>query len=179
VDAPISPQELIRPWRTATVVASTVAAIELVLLIGAATFLLAKPISRALHDRAATTASAPAKHKRSAVAKAAPPVKRVAVPVAKPRLTRAETRVVVLNGNGRQGAAAQGAARLRSFGYAIAGTENARRQDYAATVVMYRAGYRAEGLRLAHDLKVKVVGPLDGLAPSALRGGQLAIVIGA
>ena len=106
-------------------------------------------------------------------------MKHVVVPVAKPKLTRAETRVIVLNGNGRQGAAAQGAARLRSFGYAIAGTENARRQDYAATVVMYRAGFRAEGLRLAKDLKVKVVGPLDGLAPSALRGGQLAIVIGA
>ena len=44
---------------------------------------------------------------------------------------------------------------------------------------MYRAGYRAEGLRLAHDLKVKVVGPLDGLAPSVLNGGQLAIVLGA
>ena len=56
---------------------------------------------------------------------------------------------------------------------------NARRQDYAATVIMYRAGFRAEGLRLARDLKVKVVGPLDGLAPSALMGGQLAIVIGA
>ena len=88
--------------------------------------------------------------------------------------------MIVLNGNGRSGAAASGAARLQSFGYAIAGTGNAKRQGlHAATVVMYRAGYRAEGLRLAHDLKVKVVGPLDGLKPAALRGGQLAIVIGA
>ena len=39
---------------------------------------------------------------------------------------------------------------------------------------MYRPGFRAEGLRLARDLKVKVVGPLDGLPPSALTGGQLA-----
>jgi hypothetical protein len=178
VEAPVTAQELIRPWRTATVVASTVAAIELVLLLGAATLLLAKPISRALRDHAATTASAPAKHPSPTRAKA-PAVKRAAAPEPKPKLTRAETSVVVLNGNGRQGAAAAGAARLRQLGYTIAGTENARRQDYAATVVMYRAGYRAEGLRLAHDLKVKVVGPLDGLAPSALRGGELAIVIGA
>jgi hypothetical protein len=61
----------------------------------------------------------------------------------------------------------------------IAGTGNARRQDYAATVVMYKPGFRAEGLRLARDLKAKVVGPLDGLKPSALMGGQLAVVLGA
>ena len=96
-----------------------------------------------------------------------------------PKLTRTQTSVIVLNGNGRQGAAAAGAARVHAFGYEIAGTGNARRQDYAATVVMYRPGFRAEGLRLARDLKVKVVGPLDGLKPSALMGGQLAIVIGA
>ena len=44
---------------------------------------------------------------------------------------------------------------------------------------MYRPGFRAEGVRLARDLKVKVVGPLDGIAPSALHGGQLAVVLGA
>jgi hypothetical protein len=44
---------------------------------------------------------------------------------------------------------------------------------------MYRPGYRAEGLRLAKDLGVKVVGPLDGIAVSALDGGQLAVVVGA
>ena len=45
---------------------------------------------------------------------------------------------------------------------------NAHRQDYATSVVMYRPGFRAEGLRLASDLGVKVVGPLDGIAASAL-----------
>jgi hypothetical protein len=178
VEAPITANELIRPWRRATFVVSTVAAVELVLLLGAATLILAKPISRALRDHASATASA-TKHEQKAVPKTAPAVKRVTPADPKPKLTRAQTSVIVLNGNGHEGAAAAGADRLRRFGYVIAGTENARRQDYAATVVMYRAGYRAEGLRLAHDLKVKVVGPLDGLAPSALQGGQLAIVIGA
>ena len=44
---------------------------------------------------------------------------------------------------------------------------------------MYRHGFRAEGFRLARDLKVKVVGPLDGIPPSSLQGGQLAVVVGA
>ena len=43
---------------------------------------------------------------------------------------------------------------------------------------MYRPGFRAEGLRLARDMHVKVVGPLDGLKRSALHGGQLAVILG-
>jgi len=38
---------------------------------------------------------------------------------------------------------------------------------------------RAEGVRLAHDLHLTVVGPLDGLGPKTLEGGQLAVIIGA
>ena len=38
---------------------------------------------------------------------------------------------------------------------------------------------RREGLRLARDLHVGVVGPLDGLKPSALQGGRLAVILGA
>ena len=37
----------------------------------------------------------------------------------------------------------------------------------------------ATALRLAHDLHVKVVGPLDGMKPAALHGGQLAVLLGA
>ena len=44
---------------------------------------------------------------------------------------------------------------------------------------MYRPGYRGDALRLAHDLHVKVVGPLDGMKPAALHGGQLAVLLGA
>jgi hypothetical protein len=44
---------------------------------------------------------------------------------------------------------------------------------------MFRKGFQAEAVRLAQDLHVKIVGPLDGLKPSALRGAQLAIVLGA
>ena len=180
MEAPVSPHELVRPWRTATLVASTVAAIELVLLLGGAMLLLAKPLSRAVQHHAVASATVPAKQdKHPAATKPAIHARRTTAAAPAPKLSRAQTSVIVLNGNGHQGAAAAGAARLDSLGYKVAGTGNAHRQDYAATVVMYRAGFRAEGLRLARDLKVKVVGPLDGLAPSALMGGQLAIVIGA
>jgi hypothetical protein len=172
VDAPLSPHELVRPWRRATIIASLVAAVELVLLLGAAAVLAAKPLSRALQRHAEASALAPAK-KAAVVVPAAKPK-----PVGKPSLARTRTSIVVLNGNGRNGAAAEAAAQLQGLGYRIAATTDARRHDYATTVVMYRAGFRAEGFRLARDMHVKVVGPLDGMKPSALHGGQLAVVLG-
>jgi LytR cell envelope-related transcriptional attenuator len=171
VDAPLpAPDALIRPWRTATLVASLVAAVELVLLLGAGTLILAKPFSRIVRKHAEAAAFAPVrKHTKIA---------RQAV-AALPKLTRSETGVFVLNGNGRSGAAAGESRKLSAFGYYVPGTGNAKRQDYATTVVMFRRGYGAEAHRLARDLHVKIVGPLDGLKPSALHGGQLAILLGA
>jgi hypothetical protein len=43
---------------------------------------------------------------------------------------------------------------------------------------MYRAGHEAEAKRLARDLKVKVVGPLDGMRPAELLGAHVALVVG-
>jgi LytR cell envelope-related transcriptional attenuator len=172
MDAPLTPPDaLIRPWRTATLVASLVAAVELVLLAGAAFLLLAKPLSHAMQAHAEKTAF-PTHHTVTAA-------KHAAKKVLLPKLLRAETKVVVLNGNGRAGAAAAAAAKLQGLGYRIRSTGNAQRQDYATTVVLYRPGYQPEGARLAHDLHVKVVGPLDGLKPAALHGAQLAIILGA
>ncbi len=173
MDAPLpAPELLIRPWRTATLVASLVAAIELVLLLIAAVLLLAKPLSHAMQRHAEAAAFATPKK----AVKIIPHVKQVVV---KPKLTRAKTNVWVLNGNGRSGAAAAQAGRLQSAGYRVRGTANAKRTDYATTVVMYRTAYRGDALRLAHVLGVKVVGPLDGLAPAALHGAQLVILLGA
>jgi hypothetical protein len=175
VDAPLeSPDALVRPWRTATLVASLVAAIELVLLIGAGVLLLAKPLAHVMKKHAQAAAFAPAK--KHVVAPVHHHVK-VKVPAAK--LSRSHTGVLVLNGNGRAGAASDEAVRLHGLGYVIRGKGNAKRQDYATTVVMYRKGYAGEGQRLARDLHVKVVGPLDGLTTSALHGGQLVVVLGA
>jgi hypothetical protein len=173
VEAPLSPEEVVRPWRTATIVASLVASVELVLLLGGAAMLLAKPLSHAIRRHAATTAAATRPAKREPVAKPKP-ARHVAPPLA-----RSKTAVTVLNGNGKNGAAAAAAAHLHSLGYRIASTGNARRQDYATTVVLYRPGFQAAGARLARDLHVKVVGPLDGVPPSSLHGGQLAVILGA
>jgi hypothetical protein len=172
VDAPLnSPELLIRPWRTATLVASLVAAVELILLLGAGVLILAKPLSHAVQRHALAAAYAPPKKVHVAIARK--------VVVGKPKLARSKTGVLVLNGNGRSGAAAGEARKLGAFGYRVPGTGNAKRQDYANTVVMFRRGYHAEALRLARDLHVKIVGPLDGLKPAALHGGQLAILLGA
>ena len=171
MDTPLAaPDALIRPWRRATIVASLIAAVELVVLVVAGFALLAKPLAHAMRKQAEVRAFAPAKHE----------AKKVVAPVvhAAPKRTRFQTGVLVLNGNGRSGAASEAASRLRNFGYSISGTGNAPRTDYASTVVMFRTGYRGEALRLARDLHLKVVGPLDGLRPKQLLGAQVAVVLG-
>ena len=160
---------VVRPWRTATVVASAIAALELLLLVVASVALLGKPLAHSLRDAAVDRALEPMK-----------PVRRQPqrLPATPPKLARSETSVLVLNGNGRTGAAAAEAQRVRARGYAIGGVGNAVRSDYTRSVVMYRSRYRAEALRLARDLRIQLVGPLDGLRPGALRGAHLALVVG-
>jgi hypothetical protein len=173
VDAPLlTPHELVRPWQRATAVAAAIAAIEFVFLLGGGVYLLAKPISHALRREAVASVKAPpSKQPRQATRRpTAPPVK---------TRPRDQVKIMVFNGNGVNGAAGSTAAHLHGLGYRIAGTANAGRQDYASSVVMYRPGFRAEGLRLAHELGVKVVGPLDGIGTGALRGGELAVIVGA
>jgi hypothetical protein len=177
LDAPLSADELVRPWRRATIVTALIAAVELVLLVVCAAVLVAKPLARAVRHHAERVAAAPAaKPKPKAIHAAA---LRRTPPPAKPHHPRAKTKVLVLNGNGRTGAAHAEASRLQSLGYRIAGAADAHRHDYATSVVMYRHGFRPEGVRLARDLHIRVVGPLDGLRPAALDGGQLAVIIGA
>lgn len=172
MDAPVAaPDALVRPWRRATIVASLIAAVELVVLVAAGFVVLAKPLAHAVRRQAEVRAFQPA-------AKPAPAAPARDAKVAAPTLTRAQTGVLVLNGNGRTGAAADGAAKLRRFGYVIAGTGNAPRHDYATSVVMFRPGFGPEAHRLAADLKVKVVGPLDGLRKTELMGAHLALILG-
>ena len=148
--------------------ASAVAALELIVLVVLGVALLAKPVSDHVRQAAEAKVFAP-------VPKPKPPAK---TPVGKPKLTRGETSVIVLNGNGRAGAAAEGAESVRRFGYTIGTVGNAPRSDFTRTLVMYRKGYRAEGVRLAADLKVKIVGPLDGLKPADMLGAHVALVVG-
>jgi hypothetical protein len=175
VDAPLpSPDALVRPWRTATLVASLVAAIELVLLIGAAVMLLAKPLAHAVQRHAEASALAPVTPKKTT-----PAVVHKIKKVAPAKHTRSHTGVFILNGNGRNGAASTEASKLSGIGYRVSGKGDAKRTDYATSVVMYRRGWEPEGRRLAHDLRVKIVGPLDWMSTSALHGAQLVVVLGA
>ena len=43
---------------------------------------------------------------------------------------------------------------------------------------MFRRGYRAEAVRLAADLKLKIVGPLDGLRTADMFGAHVALIVG-
>jgi hypothetical protein len=173
VDAPLhTAHDLIRPWRRATIAASAVAVAELVLLLGAGALLLAKPVSKMIERQAVAAATAaPSKQ----LAKA---IKLISAPPGKAR-PRGRMAIMIFNGNGRAGAASAAAKTLRGLGYKITGTANAKRQDYATSIVMYKPGFRAEGIRLAKDLRVKVVGPLDGLKTGALHGGELTVIVGA
>ena len=155
------------PWRTATLVASAVAALELVVLVVLGVALLAKPVSDHVRKAAEAQVFAPVTPKP----KAAPAA-------GKPKLPRAQTSVIVLNGNGRAGAAAASADAVRRFGYTIGTVGNAPRTDFTRTLVMFRKGYRAEAVRLAADLDVKIVGPLDGLKPADMLGAHVALVVG-
>jgi LytR cell envelope-related transcriptional attenuator len=165
VEHSIPTVDLVRPWRTATLVASAVAALELLVLLGIGVVALGKPLAR----RADAVAVTPA-HAR-VNPKAAPTADHV-------KLARSETSVIVLNGSGLSGAAAAEAQKVEARGYVIASVGNAPRSDYARTIVMYRPGYRAEGQRLARDLHIGTAAPLDGLRNRDLMGAHAAVVLG-
>ena len=156
--------DLIRPWRRATIAVSAVAALELLLLAGVAILLLGNPIASHLRESAAAAATPP---KRSA----AP------APAKQPTLPRNETSVMVLNGNGQAGAAHTAADRVQARGYLLGNVGNASGTT-PHTLVMFRPGYEAEGRRLAHDLHVRIVRPLDGMRPTQLLGAHLVLILG-
>ena len=157
------PFEPVRPWRTAAIVATGVAALELLALIAAGTVLLGRSVvSHGARAAAKPAASRPATTKPSRHAS----------------LPRAKTRIVVLNGNGKAGAAAAEASTLRARGYRISAVGNAQRATQGPTLIMYRPGFAAEGQRLARDTGIGVVTALDGMQPSSLRRAQLVVVLG-
>jgi hypothetical protein len=149
------------PWRTIAVVAAGIATLELLALVVAATALLAKPVADHARAVAKKQAAAPA------------PTKPLRAPI-----ERQLVRVTILNGNGVSGAAAATASRVRARGYKIRKVGNAPRGGYGRSVVMYRAGFRPEGLRLGRDLGIALVSPLDGLRAGNLAGAKLAVVVG-
>jgi hypothetical protein len=173
VDHPLAaPDTLIRPWRTAAYVAGSIAAVELLLLLVIGGGALVRTVS----DRVQLAAT---EHARAPVAPLKPSTRKVKpapVPVAK--RTRARTVVMVLNGNGRTGAAASAASRVQRNGYKIGTVGNAPRSDVARSLVMFRPRFAGEGHRLAKDLHVKLVGPLDGMRVRDLGRAHVVFILG-
>jgi LytR cell envelope-related transcriptional attenuator len=172
VDHPLpAPDALVRPWRIAAYVAVAVAAVELLLLLviggGKLTGYVADRIQLAAQEQA--TAPVKQSHARPATRKPASAV------VAK--RPRSKTVVLVLNGNGRTGAAASAASRVQSRGYRIGAVTNAPRQ-VSRSIVMYRPGFAGEGHRLGRDLGVRLVTPLDGMRAAQLGRAHVVFILG-
>jgi hypothetical protein len=154
-------------WRTRALLFAAIATLELLALVGIGSLAAAKLLAGEVETVAR--------------ARELPATKRVTPAPTSPKrsvLERSETSVVVLNGNGISGAAGEAAGRLRTLTYVVAGAGNAPRTDYAKTIVEYRAGYEREARRLAADVGVKLVGPLDGLREPDLMGAHVALVLG-
>ena len=158
------------PWRTATLVVGVVAALELFALIGIGAVQLAPK----KHATASATASAAATPRPARVVHKhkAPPVP------THPLRARSAVNVLVLNGNGVQGAAASEASRLRIAGYHVGGARNAARHNYVRSMVLYVPGWIKEARRLARDSGFRMVAPMDGLRPSMLKGSKLVVILG-
>jgi hypothetical protein len=167
-----------QPWRVAAMIATAVAAVELFILLLIAFVLGAKAFTNhtdaatfaALHGQASGTAAS----SDSKDAKQTAPSK----PGKSALLPRSKTTVIVLNGNGLPGAAAVSADRVHSLHYIITATGNAPRTDFPRSVVMYRPGFKPAAGRLAKDMHVKRVSPLDGVTKGDLQGAQVALIIG-
>lgn len=155
------------PWRTSTVVVGAIALAELVALIVIGAVHLAPHRGHAKVAAPATTAARTVAH-----------VRHVAPVPSHPLRPRSKVSVLVLNGNGVQGAASSTAARLQADGYHIGAAQNAPRHDYAQSMVMYVPGWVKEARRLAHEAGVRLVAPVDGVGRGRLKGSQVVLILG-
>ena len=162
----------VRPWRTATVLIAAVAAIELVLLVIVGGALLAKP------EPAGRRAAPKAKAAASAVPRSEAAMQGT-------RHEGGPGRAAAAQGAGRRaqrqrppGRRRRGGRTRHRKGYRIGLVGNAPSHDYPRSLVMYRRGFEGEAQRLARDLGVKVVSPLDGMRPAQLHGAHAVFILG-
>ena len=167
-------------WRKAAIVAGCIAAAELIALVVVALAFVAKPFA----DDAPAKAAAKPGSQASAVAAENGGTATVKVDgkagAKAAELPRSKTGVLVLNGNGYVGAAAEKASVVQSLRYPVTNVGDAANRNFPQTIVMYRAGFLAEALRLAKDLGMprRRAVPLDGMRPAELGGAKLVLVVG-
>jgi LytR cell envelope-related transcriptional attenuator len=173
VDHPLpAPDALVRPWRTAAYVAVAIAAVELVLLLFIGGGKLMGFVADRIELAAQQQVLAPEKQPP-----AARPVTRKPASAVAAKRPRSRTVVLVLNGNGRTGAAAAAASRVQRRGYRIGAVTNAPR-EVPRSIVMYRPGLAGEGRRLGKDLGVRLVTPLDGMRGRQLGRAHVVFIVG-
>jgi hypothetical protein len=162
-------------------VAAAIATVELLILVliavAFATKFFTGEVDRAV-DSALPQAAAQQQAASNSTTPAAGTQKSDTSKAAKPVLPRRETAVIVLNGNGVAGAASITADRVRARGYLISGSANAPRSDFQQSLIMFRPGFEREARRLAGDVGIRRVAPLDGIGKRDLQGAHLALIIG-
>ena len=141
------------PWRTLALAAS-------VLALGAGSVV-------ALVERPSATGAAPDSH-QARQGPALPPLR-----------ARSGISVLVLNGNGMEGAAGTKAAVILSWGYQHAIPSDAPQLTYARSVVLFRPGWQREAERLAKDARIRAVATLDGRIAPPYAHVPLILILGA
>ena len=100
-------------------------------------------------------------------------------PALPPLRPRSQVSVLVLNGNGLEGAAGTKAAVILSWGYRHAIPSDAPQLDYARSVVLFRPGWQREAERLARDARIRAVATLDGRVAPGYASVPLVLILGA
>jgi hypothetical protein len=96
-----------------------------------------------------------------------------------PLRPRSKISVLVLNGNGVEGAAGTTATRLLGSGYRHATPADASNLAYARSLVLFRPGWQREAERLGKDARIATVAPLDGAVAPAYARVPLVVILGA
>ena len=99
-------------------------------------------------------------------------------PALPPLRPRSRTSVLVLNGNGVEGAAGTTATKLLAAGYAHAIPADAPSLGYARSLVLFRPGWQREAERLARDSRIATVATLDGRVAPAYAQVPLVLILG-
>src|SRR5262249_26710545 len=101
-----------------------------------------------------------------------------ATPFAVPLRPRSQISVLVLNGNGVSGVAGTEATSILARGYRHAIPTDASQLNYARSLVLYKPGWQREAERLAREVKIPTVAPLDGRVAPEYASVPLVVILG-